>query len=206
VAASFKVIDVGPNHRLIEAVTSDPAGQPLTNRIVQMASGMNWLNPDTDTYEPAQSEFELTAEGFAVITRAQTRLIASPNLNHPEGALDLLAADGRRLRWTVVGISLFDAASGEQVQVGAVRDSVARWVGPNELIWPDCFEGLAADLRVIVVPPGGPGLFGALLHDRSRPAPDRAPGQLVQPQPGGTVFGDAPGQQSAGRGGQSGLL
>jgi len=152
VAASFKVIELGPNHRLIEAVTSDPAGQPLTNSITQLASGMNWLNPATRAYEPAQSEFELTAEGYAVITRAQTRLIASPNLNHPEGALDLLAADGRRLRWTVVGISLFDAASGEQVQVGAVRDSVARWVGPNELIWPDCFEGLSADLRVIYTP------------------------------------------------------
>jgi hypothetical protein len=91
---------------------------------------MNWLNPDSGTYEQAQSEFELTADGYAVIARAQTRLIASPKLNHPEGALDLLAADGRRLRWTVVGISLFDAASGQQIQVAISPSGPAQaWGG-----------------------------------------------------------------------------
>jgi hypothetical protein len=41
-------------------------------------------------------------------------------VNHPEGALDLLAADGRRLRWTVVGISLFESES-EMARMEALK-------------------------------------------------------------------------------------
>jgi hypothetical protein len=46
-----------------------------------MASGMNWLNPKSGIYEPSQTELEISADGFAVISRAQTRLITAPNVN-----------------------------------------------------------------------------------------------------------------------------
>jgi len=37
-----------------------------------MASGMNWLNPKSGIYEPSQTELEISADGFAVVSRAQT--------------------------------------------------------------------------------------------------------------------------------------
>ncbi len=85
-------------------------------------------------------------------------MIASPNINDPKGALDIETSDGRRLRCTVLGICLFDALSGQQVQVATVRDAVAELVAPNTLLWRDCFEGLSADLRVVYE-------SGAIHHD-----------------------------------------
>ncbi len=42
-----RVVDLGPHHRTLETVGIDPAGLPYTNRVVQLASGLNWMNPLT---------------------------------------------------------------------------------------------------------------------------------------------------------------
>jgi hypothetical protein len=144
-----RLLGAGLNHRVFEQVSVDPGGTAVTNRVVQLASGWNWLNPATDQYEESQVNFVLAPDGSAVISRAQTKVIVSPNLNNPKGALDLETLEGRRIRGTFVGITLFDAATGRQVQIAAVKDSIGQLVAPNVVLFPDCAEGLAADLRIV---------------------------------------------------------
>ena len=91
----------------------------------------------------SKEEIEVFAGG-AVARQAQHQAIFSPNI-HVAGAIDLLTADGLRFRSHILGLSYFDAASGQSVLIAETKDSIGELIG-NQVSYKDAFTDFGADV------------------------------------------------------------
>jgi hypothetical protein len=169
------VAEAGPHSRVLQWTTTelDEAGNPVTSShsVTELATGLNWRNPNTDQWEPSVEAFEITPAGYAVALRGQHRLILAPNIN--QGAsVDLELPDGQQLRSNPMGLSFFDAASGKSVLLAEVKDCVGELIEPNTILFADAFDTLKAALRytytrsgfeqdvILYEDPGSPADYG----------------------------------------------
>ncbi len=140
------VVQRGPHHRVWQKVDhfQAPNGrvQYRTNSYVELATGMHHLVGDQ--WVESKEEIELFQDG-AIARQGQHQVIFAPNLN-TAGAIDLLSADGKRFRSTVLGLCLYDTASGRSLLLAEVKDSIGA-VRANQVIYRDAFTDAKADLR-----------------------------------------------------------
>ncbi|MGC8988754.1 MAG: hypothetical protein ACP5MD_01395, partial [Verrucomicrobiia bacterium] len=79
----------------------------------------------------------------------QHQLILSPDLAE-EGAVDLLTPDGVRLRSTILGLAVVDPESGKSAMLAELKSTRPEWIAPNQVLYPDAFDTLSADVRYTV--------------------------------------------------------
>lgn len=139
-AANATIVEQGPHHRVWRSGDSS---------YTELATGLNRLN-EKGEWEPSGQTIELFNDG-AVYRSGQWQAVFSPNSNR-KSAVDLLTPDGKRLQSSVLGIAYFDSSTGESILLAELKDSVGQLVAPNQLIYPDAFEGegILADLRYVV--------------------------------------------------------
>jgi hypothetical protein len=137
--------DVGPHHRvhvtLLESVLADGSTEVVTNRYVELASGLNYF--DGTEWKASKEEIEIF-EGGAIARQGQHTVTFAPTLNVP-GAIDMVTPDGKRMRSNVLGLSYYDAASGRSVLLAEIKESPGQVVGANQVVYPDTFTDLRAD-------------------------------------------------------------
>ncbi len=142
--------DIGPHHRVVrvEHPVTSPDGrvETVTGSYVELATGLNRFDADRTAWVPARTEFELTADGHAVARHTQHQVILAPDLR-TESAVDFLTPDGVRLRSTPLGLGALDTATGRSFLLAEVQPSAPVLVTATEVIYPDAFEGVRADLR-----------------------------------------------------------
>jgi hypothetical protein len=114
-----------------------------TKSYVELASGLHYWK-DGEWVE-SKEEIELF-QGGAVARNGQHQVIFAPNINSA-GAIDLLTADGKRLRSHVLGLAYTDAATGQAVMIAEIKDSIGQLTAPNQITYPDTFTDFKADLR-----------------------------------------------------------
>jgi hypothetical protein len=115
-----------------------------TNSYVQLETGLNFRNSQGE-WEETKVEFELVPEG-AIAWKGQHRVSLAGNLNTAE-AVQLRLPDGALVSGHVLGLAYYDSATGESVLIGSVKDSDGWQVTPNQIVYPDAFEGVGADVR-----------------------------------------------------------
>lgn len=146
----FADADIGPHHRVVQWTTTEPDADgnlvEVPNRYIELATGLNWWNPLSQTWEPTIEAFEITPKGYAVAVQGQHKLILAPNINEG-GSVDLELPDGQRLRSNPMGLSYFDASSGKNVLLAEVKDCVGELVTPNVVIYFGCFDRIKGALR-----------------------------------------------------------
>ena len=113
----------------------------------ELATGMHYKN-QLRAWEDADSGFSILPDGSAVAQKCQHQVALSANINDTNGAVDLTTPDGSHIRSGIAGLNLFDPATGNSLQVSAVRDSSGAQTSPSEIVWFDAFEGLSADVRI----------------------------------------------------------
>lgn len=132
----------------VEVVTTwlDESGTTLTetNNYVQIETGLNFRNAKGE-WEESRAEF-VSENGWAVAQKGQHKVALYHNLN-ADGAVVLGTPDGKRLRSHVHGLAYYDTATRKSVLIASVKDSEAQQTGDNEVIYPDAFHELAADVR-----------------------------------------------------------
>ena len=84
--------------------------------------------------------------------KTQHKLTFLPNLNDREPPIDLFLPDGRRLRSQVVGLAYTERDTGKSVFISELKDSVGQVIGRNQVVYPDAFESIKADVRYTVTP------------------------------------------------------
>ena len=145
-----RVIERGPHHNRIEAVgqTLDAAGQGalVTNRYVELATGLNRWDSATQNWVLAQATWKATPDGYFAARQTAHHVVLAPNLRS-QGAVDLLTPDGVRLRSTVWGLALRDTASGQEWLLAETQDCAPTRVSATEVVYADAFDGLRADVR-----------------------------------------------------------
>lgn len=116
-----------------------------TNSYIELASGLNYLDPATQKWVESKEEIEIV-QGGAIARQGQHSVSFSANVN-TAGGIQTTAADGKILRSHVLGLAYTDAASGQSVLIAGVRDSIGEVAG-NQVIYRDAFDGpFKADLR-----------------------------------------------------------
>ena len=120
-----------------------------TNSFTELESGMAYVDPDSGALVDSVPDFQVSPDGHAVALTCQHQLIVSPSLTDPNGVLDAQMPDGQRLRCAVRGLVVSSPATGKSLQICAVKDCDGGQTAPNEVVFPDAFDGmLKASLRI----------------------------------------------------------
>ncbi|MBI4659579.1 MAG: hypothetical protein HY735_12130 [Verrucomicrobia bacterium] len=137
----------GPHHRVRRLAQQDDRQRqkvPATETAyVEVQTGLYYL--EQDRWWMSKELIDLR-EHHAVAYRCPLKVVFKPNINRV-GVVDLTTPEGLRLRSHVLGLTYFDAASGKNVVMAEMKDSVAQLVAPNQLVYKDAFTGLHADVR-----------------------------------------------------------
>jgi hypothetical protein len=142
------VAERGPHHRVMQRTLVETLPHGRTRNKVssytELATGMHYWQDGQ--WAESREEIELFQDG-AIARHAQHQVIFSPNLN-TEGAIDLLAPDGKRFRSHVLGLAYTDSATGNSQLIAEVKDSIGELVAPNIVLYRDAFDGpFVADVR-----------------------------------------------------------
>ncbi len=118
-----------------------------TNRVTELATGMNYWDPNSNQWLPSSEAITITATGGKAVN-GQTKATFSANIN-TLGATDLQLSDGQHLKHHIEGLMYLDASSGESVCFAVLKDSIGQ-VQPsgNVVVYSDSFSGgITADVR-----------------------------------------------------------
>jgi hypothetical protein len=142
-----QVVERGPHHRVWQRVErqSLPDGRTIerVRSFTELGNGLHYLKDGQ--WVESKEVFELFQDG-AIARQGPHQVILAPNLNSP-AAMDVLAADGQRYQSVILGIGLFDSATGAAELIAETKDSIGLLVANNEVVYQDAFDGIAADVR-----------------------------------------------------------
>jgi hypothetical protein len=149
-ATASQVVEAGPNHRVWQWQTYEtlPNGQTQahTHSYTELASGLNYLNA-SGQWAASQEIIEPFAGG-AIARHGQHQVIFANNLNTAD-AIDMQTPDGKRLRSNVLGLMYYDPTTGDAVQIAQIQSSEGQLVAANQVLYPNAFNGVKADVLYI---------------------------------------------------------
>ena len=150
-APGFEIIAAGPDYALWQKAQpslAEPGRPPglITNRYVELATGLNRWDGALQGWLPAQALFERLADGGFAARRTAHRVSLAANLK-VRGAVELVLPDGRRLRSTPLGIGAVDTERGVSVLLAELKPCRPVLIGTNEVAYLDAFDSLRADVR-----------------------------------------------------------
>ena len=131
-----------------EPVTNALTGAVTTKQhnLIEVASGLNYLDSTTGQFQASQDLIELTADGGAAAVHGPAKLYVEPNLN-TVGAITIVTVNNRVLQTRPLGLFFYDAKTGQAQLLAPVQDCVGELVPPNQVVWKSAF-GPLADLRL----------------------------------------------------------
>jgi hypothetical protein len=142
-----RIIERWPDGRVWERVTTRTLtnGQTVlhTNRWVDLASGMHFW--DKNHWKETRANIVITDEG-AEAKEGPHKVRFAGNIN-TVSAISITGADDVTLRAQVVGLAYTDLSTGESVLLATVQNSVGELLPLNQVVYPEAFAGLRADLR-----------------------------------------------------------
>ena len=146
----YQITENGPHHRKWERVekrvNEEGEEEEIVHRYTELGTGLNrW---DTEKEEWLESNNVIEAfEGGAVAQGGQTKVIFSPILGDAAGTVDILTADGKRIRTVVIGLAYYDPVSGEDILLSEVNPDVeGEIIPPNRVIYRNAFTDIKADV------------------------------------------------------------
>jgi hypothetical protein len=144
----YRVVNRTANSRTWqrENVVHMPNGHDSTiiHRYTEVASGMNYQTP-SGAWAESKEIIEPFANG-SISRQGQYQVIYANNLNSP-GAIDLQAADGKRLRSNILGLMYYDRSSDQSVVIASIQDSTGELIANNQVLYVNAFDGIKADVR-----------------------------------------------------------
>ena len=146
----YQITENGPHHRKWERVekrvNEEGEEEEIVHRYTELGTGLNrW---DEDRAEWVESSELIEAfEGGAIARGGQMKVIFSPTLGDPAGTVDILTAEGERMRTVALGLAYYDPVSGDDVILSEVNPNVeGEILPPNRVIYRDAFTDIHADI------------------------------------------------------------
>ena len=145
---AYTIVSQDANKQIWEKTSYElaPNGSavPKIHRYTEMASGLNYMNSEGQ-WVPSQEIIEPSANG-AVAQQGQYRVIFANNLN-TTGSIDQQTPDGKRLQSNILGLEYYDPTTGQSAVIAQVQDSQGELISANQILYPDAFQGVKADVR-----------------------------------------------------------
>jgi len=114
-----------------------------TNRWTDLATGMHYW--DQNHWKVSRTDISIVADGAEAYQGPHKAHFAG-NIN-TVGAIQVTSRDGEVLQSHVAALSYTDTANGQSVLLGQIQDSIGMLLPPNQVVYPDAFAGIKADLR-----------------------------------------------------------
>ena len=145
---SHRTVSAEAHQSTIETVrqVTDFGGRTVlvTNRYVELATGLNRWDERQQGWVPAVAGFEPSEDGCFVARRTQTQLVLPPDLSTEP--VDMLGPDGVRLISAPIGVAVVDLSTGDTALLGSLQSCRAEQVAPDTVVFRNCLAGLRADL------------------------------------------------------------
>lgn len=125
------VYEQGPNGQVI----------PKSHSYTELASGLNhWLNGQ---WAESKEEIDILPDGTAAATNGQYHVCFPGNIY--DGEILMVTPDGKALQSEPMALSYDDGTN--TVLIATLTNSIGELVAPNEVVYPNAFGGLNADLE-----------------------------------------------------------
>jgi len=143
------VVERGIHHKVVRNISrsqlEDGSWQSETNSYVELASGMHRLD-STGAWVDASTELVFLNNRWRTTNAVHQVSIAS-NCN-TEGAISLVMPDGKILNSHVLGLSYYDAASGDSVMLAQITNAIATYHPQSgQIIFSNALDTIRADIR-----------------------------------------------------------
>jgi RHS repeat-associated protein len=141
----YVVVSKGANQQVWQKTTYEtlPSGQmvPHIHQYTELATGLHYWN--NGQWVDSEEEIGILPNGTAAATNGQHQIYFPGDIY--EGVIELVTPDGKYLRARPLGLSYDDGTN--TVLIAELTNSVGYLVGSNQVIYPDAFTGVEADLR-----------------------------------------------------------
>ena len=145
-----------------------PQGQvvPKKHHVTELATGLNYLS--NGQWVESKEEIDVLPQGGVAATHGQHQAYFPADID--QGKIKVVTPDGLQLQSRPLGIFYDDGH--HTVLIGLLTNSIGVLVSSNQVIYPDAFAGLRADLRytyrksgfeqdiVLLAQPPAPAAFG----------------------------------------------
>ena len=143
----YIAIERGPHHtvwsRIVADTNSNGSVFLRTSSFTELGNGLNHL--ENSEWTESEPQIVVTTNG-AVGMGAQHTVAFAANLN-TRGAIQVRTPEGGWLKSHVLGIAYYDSNLKTNVLIGQIKDSIGEVVSTNQVIYPDAFSGVVADVR-----------------------------------------------------------
>src|SRR5882724_750331 len=143
-ATEFQIVSAGPHQNLWQRTVVDNHGLTNVQSYTELATGLNFYDPASSTFQPSRELFQITQDGFAIATNGQNKVIIAPDLATPGGVIDFRGPDGQRLLSSPRALVFHDVASDRSAVLAYVTNCVGEFSTPNVIIFPSAFDSLKA--------------------------------------------------------------
>ena len=144
---AYSVVEQGANHRVWERMVYEqgPNGTvvPRKHQYTELASGLNYRDPQTGQWQPSKEEIDILPNGGAAATKGAHQVYFPGDI--AQGVIRLVTPDGLQLQSRPVGLFYEDDSNSALIAI--LTNSVGGLVNSNEVVYPDAFEGAAASLH-----------------------------------------------------------
>jgi hypothetical protein len=141
----YAVTSRDANSRVWERTTYEqsPSGQivPKQHSYTEVATGLHHLV--NGQWVESKEEIDVLPDGNAAAANGQHQAYFPADIYN--GVIELVTPDGQHLKSRPMGLSYFDGTN--SVLVAELTNSLGILVGNNQVIYPDAFNGLKADLQ-----------------------------------------------------------
>ena len=121
---------------------------PRTHRYTELATGLNfWSNGQ---WTPSKEKIVVLPNGTAAATNGQHQVYFPGDI--AQGVIELVTPDGKQLQNRPLCLSYDDGSN--TVLIAVLTNSPGYLVGANQVIYPDAFTGVKADLLYVYTKAG----------------------------------------------------
>src|SRR5437879_338828 len=71
----FQIVSAGPHQNVWQKTTVDNLGQTNIQSYTELATGLNFFDPASSSFQPSRELFQIAPNGSAIATNGQNKLI-----------------------------------------------------------------------------------------------------------------------------------
>ncbi|MDB6019247.1 MAG: hypothetical protein JWR19_3736 [Pedosphaera sp.] len=144
----YTVVAKGANHRTWQRTTTETGPRGEVRQHIhsynEIQTGMHYWQDGQ--WVEASTDIQITPTG-AIAAHGQHQVTFAANINSA-GAIDITTPEGKHLRGHILGLSYFDAATGTNVLIAELKDSIGELLPTkNQVLYADAFTDFKADIR-----------------------------------------------------------
>lgn len=138
---SYAVTERGADYAVHQKTTLEN-GTNRVHKYTELATGLNYTNASGQLVE-SKEEIDALPQGGAAATQGRHQAYFPGDIY--QGVIEVVTPDGLHLKSRPMGISYDDGTN--TVLIAVLTNSVGVLVGSNQVVYPNAFAGLKADLR-----------------------------------------------------------